>query len=101
MPQWLRPPTWSAITRLSSGRSQVACIAARKGRDGAVKDTYDRKIRKAFATYGAPEFAANRVEVFRRDGSHLPQEQVKTRIRKHLVGCYESAQFESWAKINF
>lgn len=68
---------------------------------GQLRDTFDRKNRKAFATYGLLEFAENQVEVFGPDGSHLPREEVRTQIRKHLAGCYESARFRSWAKIEF
>jgi hypothetical protein len=78
-----------------------ACKRARKGRDGSVKDTYDQKNRKAFATYSLPEFADSRVEVFGADGYHLPRDQIRTLIRDRLARCYESPHFREWTRLEF
>jgi hypothetical protein len=101
MPEMAKAAEIVGIYTLVLWGTEEACRAARKSRDGSVKDTFDRKNRKAFATYGLLEFAENQVEVFGPDGSHLPREEVRTQIRKHLAGCYESARFRSWAKIEF
>jgi hypothetical protein len=81
--------------------TQEACKAARIGRDGFVKGTYDQKNRKAFSTYGVREYEANRVQVFGPDNKHLPRPEVRRLIKAHLALCCESPDFRCWSKINF
>lgn len=63
--------------------SPEECKAARKQRDGFVKDNYDEKNKKAFSTYGAPEFEPNRVGVMGPDGKHRPD--LMKLIEAHLT----------------
>jgi|GEM_PF-3401126 len=81
--------------------TQEACKAARKGRDGSVKGTYDQKNQKAFSTYGVPEFEPNRLEVFGPDQKHLPRPKLRKLIEARLGRCYECQHFQGWSEIKF
>jgi hypothetical protein len=81
--------------------TEEACKAARRGRDGFVKGTYDQKNRKAFSTYSVPEFEPNRLQVFGPDDKHLARSEVRRLIGARLAHCYESPDFRDWSKIKF
>lgn len=84
----------SGIQTIVLWGNEAQCLAARRFREekaGFLFDEtrYRRSNHKAFATYGAPEFADYRLLAFRQDGSRSSRDDIFARLKQRIAGQSE------------